>query len=392
MSKRIVSWLAVWICCAFILSACARQQYQPASEPSLIQAFTIAAGEMHNYAIDQDGVLWFWGTSIGRDPDSDNKPKEIDAFLVSDPESIMENVISVRAGELIALMLTDDGALWGWGNWGGLPSAPDGDTVSEPIKLMDNIISINARGYRLLAIDSSNVLWDWGSADSVLKKMEAIQEGAVWAEQDVPAKLMEDVKFVSTSSSHVLAVKTDDSLWSWGYNAYGQLGNGTTTSTARPSRIMADVIMAAAGENVSAAIKSDGTLWLWGSNSPALAAQAGTDVITEPVYIADGVLYAELGDRSDQNSLMYIAYDHSLWVVGYNIISGAVENDPVKIMDNAAMVDMCGTHVLALTLDGVLYGWGDNEFAQLGNGSTISSASPIKIRVGRVKVPEFAAK
>jgi hypothetical protein len=88
---------------------------------------------------------------------------------------------------------------------------------------------------------------------------------------------------ISTGGSHSLALKSDGSLWAWGYNLYGQVGDGTNTDRQTPVKIMDDIMAVSAGGWHSLAIKSDGSLWAWGSN-----------------------LYGQLGDGITEGSLIPI--------------------------------------------------------------------------------------
>jgi alpha-tubulin suppressor-like RCC1 family protein len=73
---------------------------------------------------------------------------------------------------------------------------------------------------------------------------------------------------ISAGYSHSLAVKSDGTVWSWGYNSYGQLGNGTTTQRASPVRVqgLTGIVAVSAGGQHSLALASDGTIWAWGWN------------------------------------------------------------------------------------------------------------------------------
>ena len=81
-----------------------------------------------------------------------------------------------------------------------------------------------------------------------------------------PMKVMDDVAAVY-SDNNVAVIKTDGSLWTWGYeNSSGDLGNGTTEHTMTPVKILDNVVAFSSAMGSSAAIKSDGSLWMWGRN------------------------------------------------------------------------------------------------------------------------------
>ncbi len=83
---------------------------------------------------------------------------------------------------------------------------------------------------------------------------------------------------VAAGENHTVAVKTDGTLWAWGWNVYGQLGNGTTTDEHSPVQIGSGFASVAAGYYHTAAVKTDGTLWAWGLNGNG---QLGNGTTTE---------------------------------------------------------------------------------------------------------------
>ena len=186
---------------------------------------------------------------------------------------------------------------------------------------------------------------------------------------------------VSTrGGSHTLAVKTDGSLWGWGANTLGQLGDGTTTRRHSPVKIMNGVLSVSAGQNYTMAIKADGSLWACGSN---YSGELGDGTITErhfPVKVMNDVLSV-----STDVSTLAIKTDDSLWGWGANVRgllgdgTTTERHSPVKIMNDVLSVSTRVFQTLAVKTDGSLWGWGDNTFGQLGDGTTTERHSPVKI-------------
>ena len=100
---------------------------------------------------------------------------------------------------------------------------------------------------------------------------------------------MDNARTVSFSSDHSGAIKTDGSLWTWGNNEYGQLGNGTTTNSSIPVKIMDNVKMVSLGGRHGAAVKADGSLWTWGNNEHGQLGNGTTTNSSIPVKIMDNV-------------------------------------------------------------------------------------------------------
>jgi alpha-tubulin suppressor-like RCC1 family protein len=82
----------------------------------------------------------------------------------------------------------------------------------------------------------------------------------------VQVRNLTGVVAVAAGGSHSLAVKSDGTLWAWGWNLRGQLGDGTTTDSREPKQVLTGVVAMEAGNSYSLAVKSDGTLWTWGAN------------------------------------------------------------------------------------------------------------------------------
>ena len=140
---------------------------------------------------------------------------------------------------------------------------------------------------------------------------------------------------VVAGGSHSATVTKDGSLYMWGWNFHGQLGDGTTTDRYTPVKIMDNVASVSLGGYHSAAITKDGSLYMWGCNGNG-----------------------RLGDGTTTDRYT-----------------------PVKIMDNVASVSLGGYHSAAITKNGSLYTWGYNEYGQLGDGTTTDRTSPVAIQI-----------
>ena len=146
-------------------------------------------------------------------------------------------------------------------------------------------------------------------------------------------------KKIASGSEFTLGIKPDGTLWTWGWNGYGVLGNGTTSHVNTPTKIGVSTNWEtiAGGLYHSAAIKADGTLWTWGKNSNG-----------------------QLGNGSLVDSYVPVQIGVSAW----------------------KEVSLGINHSLGIKNDGSLWGWGDNGFAQFGNGTGSSgSSTPIQIGV-----------
>ena len=353
----------------------------------IVQTQTIlSAGGIASFVIHPDGSLWGWG---GNDSGQLGDGTTTDRY---EPIRIMEDVVSVTASGLGAMAITSDGSLWSWGNSqrdtsrhtptrimgdvaavsSGRPMVITSDGTLGIIghqtdfnAIMEDVVYASAGMNHMAAIRTDGSLWVWGrmpqinigswgqSSDSEINN-NLWNQGRVWGSgrdinrdsQDA-VKIMDDVVAVSAGVDHTMAIKSDGSLWAWGYNWNGQLGTGTTINSRSPVKIMEDVVAVSAGADYSMAIRNDGSLWAWGGN-----------------------WHGQLGDGTTEG-----------------------RHTPVKIMDNVMAVSTStflitfgegSAHTLAIKSDGSLWAWGDNTFGQLGDGTTESRLYPVMIHDGKL--------
>ena len=192
---------------------------------------------------------------------------------------------------------------------------------------------------------------------------------------------------IAAGYSHFLAIKSDGTLWAWGNNRYGQLGDGTTVYRDSPVQIGAenDWVEVAAGMDHTIAMKSDRTLWAWGrNNSGQLGDGTTTDKYT-PVQI--GTDYDWDAVAAGGWYTVALKRDGRLWAWGYNgsgqLGDGTTtsRHTPVQVgTDNDWNVLEAGEyHTLALKKNGTLWAWGDNQYGQLGDGTIQGKPSPVPI-------------
>jgi len=234
---------------------------------------------------------------------------------------------------------------------------------------------------------------------------------------------------ISTSRSS-FAIDENGSLWAWGHNAVGQLGDDTTTERHVPVRVMDNVVTVTAAPRFTLAINTNSELWAWGEHAlrPSIGATDTSDW-RKPMQVMEGVhsivvglthmmaigldgnLYAaginyqgQLGDgtgtdsnrfipimegvtavSTGPNHTMAVKTDGTLWSWGANDdgqLGDGTTNDqhvPVHIMDDVLTVSTTTSHTMVIRRDGSLWGWGSNGGGQLGDGSTSDSRSPVHI-------------
>ena len=363
------------------------------SPMEIVSSSTISLGYSHSAAITEDGSLYLWGDNdygqLGNGTEEDS----------SIPIKIMDNVAAVSLGTEHSAAITEDGSLYLWGNndYGQLGNGTEEES-STPIKIMDNVVEVSLGGRHSAAITEDGSLYLWG--DNYRGELgNGISGGDRYGynkgiDSSTPIKIMDNVATVSLGPHHSAGITEDGSLYLWGYNYSGQLGNSTTEDSSTPIKIMDNVATVSLGMEHSAAITEDSSLYLWGYNGEGQLGNGSTNNSSTPIKIMDNVAAVSLGywhsAAITEDGSPYLWGENNFGQLG-NGNSGGYFMDydegidgstPIKIMDNVAAVSLGFFHSAAITEDGSLYLWGNNDDGQLGNGTTRKSSTPIKIMDG----------
>ena len=187
---------------------------------------------------------------------------------------------------------------------------------------------------------------------------------------------------ISGGDSHVLGIKLDSTLWAWGENSNGQLGDGTFNTSQTPILISsAKWKSISAGNQYSMAIKADGTLWTWGFNYFGQLGN-GASMVSENTPAKVGVDKTWIAIKASQNNhSLAIKSDHSLWAWGYNgsgqLGDGTKEDalSPKKIGNDSWSSITAGTGFsIGLHTSGSFCATGFNTLGQLGNGTKLDTS------------------
>ena len=197
-----------------------------------------------------------------------------------------------------------------------------------------------------------------------------------------------DWDLVDAGSWHTVALKLDGTLWAWGSNWLGQLGDSSTVDRNSPVKIGTDTNWKsiAAGWGHTLALKSDGTLWAWGNNATGELGD-GTDnnIKTYPVRIGSDNDWTSIS--TGQDHALALKSDGTLWAWGNNdygqLGDGTTihKNYPVKISTETDWISIAarGNHSIALRSNGTLWAWGNNFNGQLGDGTKGYQETPLMV-------------
>jgi len=324
-----------------------------------------SGGSLHTVAIKTDGSLWSWGSGIGERPVRIGREQDW---------------ASVSAGySLFSAGIKNDGTLWTW-------------EFEEPptrVGMASNWKSVSVGGWYYMALRADGSLWALGS-----NNYGQLGDGTTTSRETlVCIGTDNEWAVVSTSCYHTVAIKTDGSLWAWGNNKFGQLGDGTTTNRTRPVRIGSDTnwVAVSAGSDLiedgnaiaahTLAVKSDGTLWAWGSNDYGQLGDGTTTNRTSPVQIGydNRWIYISAGFRTSAA----LQSDTSLWTWGSNdygqlgdgTTSGRIT--PTKIATKVRSVSVGYCAAVATSPDNTLWQWG---YIENGRGEGKYQLTPREVK------------
>jgi alpha-tubulin suppressor-like RCC1 family protein len=237
-----------------------------------------------------------------------------------------------------------------------------------------------------LALKADGTVWSWGG-----NSQGQLGDGTQ-TERSAPVQVsgLADVVAIAGGSFHSLALKRDGTVWAWGNNGTGQLGDNTTTRRLTPVPVsgLTSVAAIAAGASFSLALKADGTVCGWGANSSGQLGDGTTTQRLTPVCltsltgvsaIAAGGLHA-LALKTDGATIGRV------WAWGYNADgqvgdgSTATRTAPVAGLLNATAVGAGNKHSLAAMADTTARAWGDNLEGRIGDGSVVDRLTPVVVQ------------
>lgn len=237
----------------------------------------VAAGKIYSLALKADGSVWGWGSNIWGQMGDGTKIDRLTPIQILPAGS---DVTKIVAGRDFAYALKKDGSVWGWGTNDTFQLGPDKiDGLGEreyyiriPIQVMaagSGIIDLATAARGTLALKKDGSVWGWGN-----NERSQLGTGAPGERQWPPVRAMppgSGVIAIAANGRFSLALKKDGSVWAWGYNSFGQLGDGTSgVDRYKPQRVLppgSGVIAIAAGLFHSVALKKDGSVWAWGANN-----------------------------------------------------------------------------------------------------------------------------
>ena len=353
--------------------------------PAVVRIETVlAAGGAHTLLLQSDGSLWGWGSNEDGQLAAGNDA-ELAALGIADtaskylPMRIGTSYVAVSAGDKHTLAIKPDGSLWAWGsNRKGQIGDGTDKTRYRPVLVGQGFVKATAGSHSSFAIKADGSLWAWGQND-----FGQLGDGSK-VDRSEPVLIGNGYASVATGFVHTVALKPDGSLWAWGDNEVGQHGDGTTiprdSQTQRWSPVhVGDGYKEIAAEGLfTMALKSDGSLWAWGNNNHGRVGDGSEAPRTSPVKVGEGFVRVAAGSH-----VLALKADGSLWSWGYNgngqLGDGTKDRNrksPAQIGSDFKAIATGGYHSVAVKKDDSVWAWGNSWNAVLGDRSNTDRYLP----------------
>ena len=311
----------------------ANQSSVPAAVPGLAGLAGLSAGYYHILAVSTDGTVRAWGSNAAGQLGNGT------INFSSSPQLVpgVSGASAVAGGGYHSLAVVAGGAVkaWGYDYYGQLGDGATGVVRLSPVSVMGltGVTAVAAGWNHSLALKSDGTVWAWGyNARGQLGDGTTVNRSL-----PVPVSGLLNIVAIAAGSDHSLALRNDGIVFAWGYNAYGQLGNGTSLDRTLPTQVstLVGVMAIACGRYHSVAATSGGTVAVWGNNS-----------------------YGQIGDGT--HNMRYSPY----------IIPG---------LSQAAAVGSGWWHTLVAKTDGSVLAWGNDWFGECGGGPFDQKTTPVVV-------------
>ncbi len=339
-------------------------------------AKALALGATHSCALDAAGKAWCWG-STSREPVAANVPQAIGS---------LDGLTQIDAGVARACARRGDGSAWCWAYNEQGASPYEIDPLAGVVQITTGGTSDGALHACALLDDGASYCWGSNFAGQL-----GVGSFGDPKSPDLPTPTLVagGHRFVhlEAGGQHTCAIRDDATVWCWGGNASGQLGNNLTTPRAEPTQVpgLAGATQLSAGEAHTCARLTDGAVWCWGENSAGALGNGTTAKSLVPVKASTATAAAQLSAGGGHACALLA--DGAAWCWGknqYGELGDGRSTDktrPTQVPGVAGVVDVATgpRHACAALADGTAWCWGRNDSGQLGNDSLVGVRAPVQV-------------
>ena len=338
----------------------------------------VSTGSVFTAALRNDGTVWVWGQIADR---IQSTPVQV---------SSLNNVTEIASfSSFGTVALRSDGTVWIWRNQDGY-NGP----VTQ-VEGLTNVIAVAGAHNTFVALRSDGTVWVWGANFSGQWGNGTVSEfvNGQWINQSrtIPEQVpnLNNITAISAGSGHIVALRSDGTIWAWGSNGGGQLGDGTTTDRTRPVQVsnLNNVTAISARWNHVMALRSDGTVWVWGGNSFGQLGDGTRTNRSTPIQMRNLSNITEISAGAWYSAA--VRDDGTVWGVGVDWIRYAGFASPpstttvaqIQGLSNITSVSASEGHHVAIRADGTVWAWGwANGGGELGDGTTDRRTAPVQVR------------
>ncbi len=309
----------------------------PVPVPGLDGVVAVAAGNSHTVALKDDGSVWAWGDNRwGQLGNGTTNASQVPILVAG-----LNDITAITVGGTFAMALNADGTVWAWGanHAGQLGNGTINDSLRPmQVRLPDGSSFSGVRALaaglgHAVALKGNGSVWTWG-----LNDQRQISGGSnKYYCNPVPVKrpdgtALTDCLAIAAGGRHTLALRADRTVWAWGDNNGGQLGDGHAYCVSSiPVQVKAfdgtylsNVTALAAGLSQTVALKTDGTVWGWGSYGATYSGITRSTVTAAPMTAPDGAAVSDaLAIATSLRRTLVLKKDGTVWGCGYKMERGA---------------------------------------------------------------------
>jgi alpha-tubulin suppressor-like RCC1 family protein len=273
-------------------------EISPVRVTGVADVVAVAAGGGHSIALKADGTVWSWGANdFGQLGDGGTSASSVPIRVNGLPP-----VVAIAGGLRHSLAVAASGALWTWGANDTAQLGTGNHTEQHtPVQIttLPSVAAVSGGASHSLALKTDGTTWSWGSNSngqlgdtSGQDQSSPVQAGLVDCDEGNCPPPLPSVNRIAGGGLHSLALDGTGSVWAWGANDHGQLGVGSFDEAVAPTPAggtseIANIIRISAGTSHSVALASDGSVWAWGRNSSGQVGDGTGQDRNEPVKISE---------------------------------------------------------------------------------------------------------